>query len=199
MTLVRAALLLLTGLALAMPRVAIATPTPAPDRLTLAGSTVVMGWEPRELSPAAGVELEWILQRKDLKVLTWSVEAGGFTDASFGSGAHVTTAVARHWHTWRGLYAGVRGGVGLQALAPGARLDELTAEDPSSWGLIARVPLGIEAGWQHPARGWRAGLRAEQVIWAPYAWKFETRVGVQSTVGAVVSVPLFWKRTVVRD
>jgi hypothetical protein len=77
-------------------------------------------------------------------------------------------------------------------------LDDLSAEDPSSWGLIARVPVGIEMGWQHPARGWRAGLRAEQVIWAPYAWKLDYRLGVQSTVGAVVSVPLFWKRTVVR-
>lgn len=194
----RAAFLLLFGLALAVPGLASAAPTPAPDRLTLSGSTVVLGWEPRELNPATSIELEWILQRKNLRVLTWSVEGGGFTDASYGSGAHVTTAVARHWHTWRGLYAGVRGGVGLQVLAPGAMLDELSAEDPSSWGLIARVPVGIEMGWQHPARGWRAGLRAEQVIWAPYAWKLDYRLGVQSTVGAVVSVPLFWKRTVVR-
>jgi len=169
--------------------------TPAPDRLTLSASSVVMGWEPRQVNPGTAVELEWILQRSHLRVLTWSLEGGGFTDFSYGSGAHLSTAVARHWHTWRGAYLGIRGGVGLQALAPGAMLDELSSEDPSTWSLVARLPVGIEAGWQHPARGWRLGVRAEQVVWAPYAWKLDRRVGVQSSVGAVLSVPLFWKRT----
>ena len=198
MSLLRTTLLSLMALSLALPSVAGAAATPAPDRLTVAGSTVVLGWEPRELSPGTGVELEWLLQRKDFKVLIWGVEGGGFADTSYGSGLHVTTAVARHWHTWRGLYAGVRGGVGLQALAPGALVSDLPEDDRTTWELIARVPLGLEVGWQHPARGWRAGVRAEQVLWAPYTWKLDTRLGVQSSLGLVVSVPLFWKRTVVR-
>jgi hypothetical protein len=172
---------------------------PAPDRLTVSGNSVVLGWEPQALSPATSVELEWILQRADFKVLTWSLEAGGFVDDSYGTGAHVTTAVARHWHTWRGAYAGLRGGLGLQVLAPGVMLDEVPSDDPATWGLVARIPVGIEVGWQHPARGWRLGLRLEQVIWAPYAWKLDYRVGVQSSLGAVVSVPLFWKRGVAPD
>lgn len=193
------AALLALGLSLAVGGQAHAAKTPAPDRLTASGSSVVLGWEAQELNPAAALELEWILQRKDLKVLTWGMALGGFTDDGFGAGAHVTTAVSRHWHTWRGVYAGVRGGVGLQVLAPGAMLQDLGAEDPTGWDLVARIPVGVEVGWQHPARGWRAGLRAEQVVWAPYAWKLETRVGVQSSVGVVVSVPLFWKNTAVRD
>ncbi len=197
MPLLRAATALLTLLLLLAAHPAQAA-NPAPDRLTVSGSSVVLGWQPREVNPAAAVELEWVLQRRDLKVLTWSVEGGGFTDLSFGSGAHVSTAVARHWHTWRGVYFGVRGGIGLQTLAPGAMLDELSGEDPSTWGLVARIPVGMEAGWQHPARGWRVGLRAEQVAWAPYAWKLGPRVGVQSSLGAVVSVPLFWRRSVIQ-
>ncbi len=198
MSVLRTALLMLIALGLARPCVAWAVANPAPDRLTVAGSTVVLGWEPRAFNPGMGVELEWVLQRKDLKVLIWGVEGGGFADLSYGSGGHVTTAVARHWHTWRGLYVGVRGGVGLQALSPGTKVSEIPGQDTTSWDLIARVPLGVEVGWQHPARGWRAGLRAEQVLWAPYTWKLNTRLGVQSSLGLVVSVPLFWKRTVVR-
>ncbi len=172
--------------------------TPAPDRLTLSSSTGALGWTPREVNPGASLELEWILQRRELSVLTWSTEVGGFTDTHFGSGAHVTTAVARHWHTWRGAYAGIRGGVGLQALAPGAMWSGLQEEDLTNWGLVARIPLGIEVGWQHPGRGWRVGMRAEQVFWAPYSWKLDYRFAVQSSVGVVVSVPLFWKRTTSR-
>ncbi len=168
--------------------------TPGPDRLTVQTSAVELGWEASELNPAAAMELEWVLSRRDLRVLTWSVELGTHYDQDLGTGFHVGSAMARHWHTWRGAYAGLRMGLGLQGLAPGAAPMDLADEDPATWSLVARVPLGLEVGWEHPARGWRVGLRAEQVVWTPYASKLPYRFAVQSSVGAVVSVPLFWKR-----
>ncbi len=167
---------------------------PGPDRLTLQASAVELGWEVEDLNPAGAIELEWILSRRDLRVLTWNAELGTHYDRDLGTGLYVGSALARHWHTWRGAYAGVRVGLGLQGLARGAAPSALAEEDPATWSWVARVPVGVEVGWQHPARGWRVGLRAEQVVWTPYVSKLPYRFAVQSSAGAVVSVPLFWKR-----